>query len=49
MPPPSYYPILMALGALMLALGPLTHLAISALGAPIVIYAIWGWALEPTD
>ena len=49
LPPPSYYPILMALGTLLLAVGPLTHLAITALGIPVIIYSIWGWALEPTD
>ncbi len=49
MPPPSYYPIMIALGTLLLALGPLTHMAISVLGPPVIIYAIWRWALEPTD
>ena len=49
LPPPSYYPILVAIGALMLAVGPVSHLAVLALGVPVVIYGIWGWALEPTD
>jgi len=49
LPPPSYYPIMMALGALMLAIGPMTHLAILALGLTVIIYSIWGWVLEPTD
>jgi cytochrome c oxidase subunit 1 len=49
MPPPSYYPIMIAIGTLLLALGPLTHMAISVLGPPVIIYAIWRWALEPTD
>ena len=49
MPPPSYYPIMLAMGVLLLALGPLTHLAITALGLPVIIYSTWGWALEPTD
>ena len=48
MPPPSYYPILIAVGVLLLAIGPLASLAITALGVPIVIYGTWGWALEPT-
>ena len=48
LPPPSYFPIIMALGILLLAIGPLTHLAITALGVPIIIYSIWAWALEPT-
>ena len=49
LPPPSYYPVLIAIGALMLAVGPLSHLAVLALGVPVVIYGVWGWALEPTD
>jgi cytochrome c oxidase subunit 1 len=49
MPPPSYYPILLASGAVLVGLGPLSHLALSALGAVVVVYSIWGWALEPTD
>jgi cytochrome c oxidase subunit 1 len=49
LPPPSYYPIIMAVGALMLAIGPMTHLAVLALGIPVIIYSIWGWVLEPTD
>ena len=49
MPPPSYYPIMVALGGLLLALGPLTHMAVSVLGVPVIVYSVWGWALEPTD
>ena len=49
MPPPSYYPIIIAFGVLLLGLGPLTHLAITALGVPVIIYGTWGWTLEPTD
>lgn len=49
MPPPSYYPIMMSFGVLLLALGPLTHMAMLALGVPVIIYSIWAWALEPTD
>ena len=48
LPPPSYYPILLAAGTVMLALGPLSSLAVTALGVPVIIYSIWGWALEPT-
>jgi hypothetical protein len=39
----------MAIGALMLALGPLSHLAVTALGVPVIIYAAWSWVLEPID
>ncbi len=49
MPPPSYYPILLACGVTLIALGPLAHMALSVLGGIIVIYATWGWALEPTE
>ena len=49
MPPPSYYPIIMAFGVLLMAVGPTTSLAMTALGVPIVIYSVWGWALEPTS
>jgi hypothetical protein len=48
MPPPSYYPILLGIGALMLALGPLSSMAVTALGVPVILYSVWGWALEPT-
>ena len=49
MPPPSYYPILLAMGIALLAIGPLSHLAITGLGVVVCIYSVWGWALEPTD
>ncbi|MSQ36339.1 MAG: cytochrome c oxidase subunit I [Dehalococcoidia bacterium] len=49
MPPPSYYPILIAIGITLLGVGSLSHLAISALGGVIAFYGVWGWALEPTD
>ena len=49
LPPPSYYPIIIALGVLLLGIGPLTHLAVTALGVPVIIYGIWGWVLEPTE
>jgi cytochrome c oxidase subunit 1 len=49
LPPPSYYPILIGAGVLLMAVGPLTNLAMTALGIVIVIYGTWGWALEPTD
>ncbi|MFA7296057.1 MAG: cytochrome c oxidase subunit I [Dehalococcoidia bacterium] len=48
-PPPSYYPILIAAGMTVMAMGPLSHLALTAIGAVIVVYGIWGWALEPTE
>jgi hypothetical protein len=41
--------MIIAAGVLMLALGPLAHLAFTALGALVVLYGVWGWALEPTE
>ena len=49
MPPPSYFPLIVALGALLLAVGSMTHLSVLGLGVVICIYGVWGWALEPTD
>ena len=49
LPPPSYYPMLIAIGMVTMALGPLAHVAFTALGAVVVLYGIWGWSLEPTD
>ena len=49
MPPPSYLPLIVGIGLLLLAIGALSHLAVAALGVAVTIYGIWGWALEPTD
>lgn len=49
LPPPSYFPLLMGGGVLLLGVGVLSHLALTALGAVIIVYSVWGWALEPTD
>ncbi|MDA0364534.1 MAG: cytochrome c oxidase subunit I [Chloroflexi bacterium] len=49
MPPPSYYPLVMAGGVLMLGVGVLSHLAVTALGVVIILYSAWAWILEPTD
>ena len=49
MPPPSYFPLVMALGVAMMAIGVLSTFAITALGVVVVIYSVWGWVLEPTD
>ncbi|MYH40796.1 MAG: hypothetical protein F4150_03300, partial [Chloroflexi bacterium] len=48
LPPPSYYPLLIGVGFTLMGVGALSHLAVLALGVVIVIYGIWGWALEPT-
>ncbi|MCK9495983.1 MAG: cytochrome c oxidase subunit I [Dehalococcoidia bacterium] len=49
MPPPSYYPMILAGGVLLIGLGLLAHLGVAVAGALVVIYSVWGWALEPTD
>ncbi len=49
LPPPSYFPLLMGGGSLLLGVGVLSHLALTALGVVIIVYSVWGWALEPTD
>ncbi len=49
LPPPSYFPLLLGLGVLLLGVGVLSHLALTALGAVVILYSVWGWALEPTD
>ena len=49
LPPPSYYPLIVAFGLLLLGIGPLSHLAVTALGVPVIIYGVWGWVLEPTE
>jgi cytochrome c oxidase subunit 1 len=49
LPPPSYFPLVLAMGLSLVGVGALAHLAIVGLGVAVVVYAIWGWALEPTD
>jgi cytochrome c oxidase subunit 1 len=49
MPPPSYYPMVLALGVVLVGVGVLSSLAVTALGAVIGIYATWAWVLEPTE
>ena len=49
MPPPSYFPLVLGIGILLIGVGALSSLAITALGVVVIYYAVWGWALEPTD
>ncbi|MBM3140492.1 MAG: cytochrome c oxidase subunit I [Candidatus Rokubacteria bacterium] len=49
MPPPSYYPLVLGGALLLMGIGVLSHLAVTALGVVIAIYAVWAWTLEPTD
>ena len=48
LPPPSYYPLLIAVGFALMGIGALSHLAVLALGVVVVVYGVWGWVLEPT-
>ena len=49
MPPPSYYPMVLAFGVLLVGIGVLSSLAVTALGVVVGFYAVWAWILEPTD
>ena len=49
MPPPSYFPLVLAGGVALIGLGLLTHLGVAVAGALVVVYGVWGWALEPTE
>src|SRR3546814_9121904 len=49
LPPPSYYPLIVALGVGAIGVGLLSHLGIAVAGVLTVIYGTWGWAVEPTD
>ena len=49
MPPPSYFPLVIGIGILLIGVGALSSLAITALGVVVAYYGVWGWALEPTE
>ena len=49
LPPPSYMPLILAIGIGVLAVGLLSHLALVGIGVAVAIYGIWGWTLEPTE
>jgi cytochrome c oxidase subunit 1 len=46
LPPPSFYPIIVAAGILVTATGALTHLALVAAGALVVVFGVYRWAFE---
>jgi uncharacterized membrane protein len=46
MPQPSFWPILLALGVLLIAMGIIFHLLISALGVILLLGAMIGWMVE---
>jgi cytochrome c oxidase subunit 1 len=47
MPSPSYFPLIAAIGLPIIALGFIYDYALIALGAAILFFGIYGWALEP--
>src|SRR5690606_20050128 len=49
LPPPSYFPLMVAMGIGTIGVGLLSHLAVSFAGVAILLYGTWGWAIEPTD
>ena len=46
LPPPSFYPILVAAGILVVAAGALTHLVVVGAGALVVLLGVYRWAFE---
>jgi len=46
LPPPSFYPIVVAAGVVLAATGALTHLALVVTGALIVVFGAYRWAFE---
>ncbi|MQC16788.1 MAG: cytochrome c oxidase subunit I [Chloroflexi bacterium] len=49
MPPPSYFPLVVATGVALVGVGLLSHVGVSVTGALVAVYGVWGWALEPTE
>ncbi|NDG10344.1 MAG: hypothetical protein EB111_00605 [Actinobacteria bacterium] len=48
MPSPSYWPIVLATGLPIIALGLIYSIPVAIVGGLIVLYAMYGWALEPS-
>jgi cytochrome c oxidase subunit 1 len=46
LPPPSYWPIVLALGLLLIAVGIIFGLVISVLGVIVLLVVIAGWTQE---
>jgi cytochrome c oxidase subunit 1 len=47
MPSPSYYPLIAAIGMPIMAAGFIYDYALVAVGAAVLFFGIYGWALEP--
>ena len=48
MPSPSYWPIVLASGLPIVALGAIYSIPVAMVGAIVILYAMYGWALEPS-
>jgi len=48
MPSPSYWPLLAAAGLPIIVLGLIYSIPVAIVGGVIVLYAVYGWALEPS-
>ncbi|MFM7081884.1 MAG: cbb3-type cytochrome c oxidase subunit I, partial [Actinomycetota bacterium] len=48
MPSPSYWPLLAATGLPIITLGLIYSIPVAIVGGVIVLYAVYGWALEPS-
>ena len=46
LPPPSYWPIALAFGLVLIAIGVVSSFVISIVGIVILLVAIAGWTLE---
>jgi cytochrome c oxidase subunit 1 len=49
LPAPSYWPIVLAIGVMILGYGIIFQLGLAALGGVVIFIAAFGWALEPAD
>jgi cytochrome c oxidase subunit 1 len=47
MPSPSYWPLVLAAGMPVVALGIIYSIPVAIVGGLIMLYALYGWALEP--
>ena len=49
LPDMSYYPFILSLGAAIFGIGFLTHWGVIIAGAPIFIWGLLGWSMEPVN
>jgi cytochrome c oxidase subunit 1 len=48
MPSPSYWPIVLAFSLIPIALGLIYSIPVAVVGAAVLLYAMYGWSLEPS-